>query len=125
MKPSIIWLVATILFLTLVNCSKTDILEGVPVDIRVKNISPYDFDSVMIWDINLGPIESHGMSNYFTRDIGYDKASILIKIDSFQFGQTVIDYVGEKPLRKGRYTFEIDLSELSNEGYLSQNMVQD
>jgi hypothetical protein len=110
---------------SLTRCTKSDGIYGPPVDIRVKNVSHFDFDGLTIWDDTLGPLSSHSFTPYFTRESAYDKASIYVRIDTFQFGLTVIDYVGERPLGRGKYTFEVDISELSDYGYLTQNLIRD
>lgn len=111
--------------ITLVTCNPIETIDSEPAQIRVKNISNFDFDEIVIWEENLGPLESLKNSYYFIKEPAYDKASISVKIDTFQFSMTVVDYVGETSLRRGKYTFEVDLSELSNQGYLTQLFVED
>lgn len=113
------------LLLFSISCTKSDLIDGPPAEIRVKNVSPFTFEEVKIWDVDLTTLQSNELSDYFTKEPAFDKATILVRIDTFQFGQTIIDYVGEKPLKRGKYTFEIDISELSNYGFLTQNLVKD
>ena len=118
-----LFLLGSILFIT--SCTKSDLVDGPAVDVRVKNTSAFDFDEVKIWDQDLGSLKKNEVSPYFSKEPAFDLASIYVMIDSFQFGQTVIDYVGEKPLKKGKYTFEVNVTELSNAGRLSQILVKD
>ncbi len=111
--------------ITLVTCNPIETIDSEPVQIRVRNVSNFDFEEIVIWEENLGPLESLRNSDYFIKEPAYDKASISVKIDTFQFSMTVIDYVGEIPLRRGEYTFEVDLSDLTIQGYLTQNFVED
>ncbi|MCB0665840.1 MAG: hypothetical protein KDC80_08470 [Saprospiraceae bacterium] len=125
MRSTLFYLLITVLWISGPHCTQTDIVDGPPVEIRVRNISDFNYDELVIWNIKLGPLKSNETTDYFTRETAYDKATISVQVDSFQFGQTVIDYVGEKPLKKGKYTFEVDLSDLSDFGQLSQNIVKD
>ena len=105
------------------SCEK-NLFSG-PAKIRVHNISDYDVDEIRIWDHDLGSLAKGKRSDYFEKDPAYDIASLLVRVDTFNFALTVIDYVGVEPLSPGKYTFQVDISELSSQGHLTQVFVED
>ncbi len=108
--------------LGILACSKSD--DG-SSRLRVENVSGFDFDEVLVWTVSHGSIASGEMSQYAIVETMYDKVTIGVIIDSLQFGQTVIDYVGEDPLRPGDFTLQIDIPDLSDQGSLTQHLVRD
>ena len=82
--------------------------------IRVKNLSSYDFADVVVntsgGENNYGNILAKVISEYESFDFAYSYAYIELKIDGNTYTIQPIDYVGEKPLKPGKYTYQIDAS---------------
>ena len=100
------YLLIVILFF---GCSQND--DDITL-IRVKNISSYDFADVIVntsgGENNYGNIMSKEHTGYKSFDIAYAYAFIELKIDNNTYTIQPIDYVGERPLKNGKYTYEID-----------------
>ncbi len=105
------------------GCAK--ISESAEVMIRVKNLSDFDFDEVILYSDTLGFLPAQSVSPYFSKPQAFRYASVYVSVDTFRFGLTAIDYVGEKPLEPGNYTFNLNISALSASGVLTQTLVKD
>ena len=103
-------------------CSKSN--DGTS-RIRVENRSDKTFDAVTIWGVDHGPLQPGAISQYTLVDVMYDKVSVTVTIDTLQFSQTVIDYVGEEPIRSGDFTLQVGITDLSSPGSITQNLVRD
>lgn len=85
------------------------------VEIRVRNISSYDFNEVFV-DTNGGQhdyctVKSGATSGYKRFESAYRYAFIELKIDGAVFTIQPIDYVGESLLDKGKYTYVLDATD--------------
>ncbi len=96
-----------------VGCSDRD--DSVTMaNIRVKNVSTINFDSVQVGDEdkiheNVAP---NGFSDYLEYEVAYTYD--YIKITSGEEGVFIlqpIDFVGETPLSPGFYTYELNVLE--------------
>ena len=96
-----------------------------PVHIRIKNSSTVNFETVRIWDMEYGRVDAGELTDYRTFDMAYALATVSITADGSPYSLTVIDYVGEEPLRRGNYTLFLDLKEPESGGYLIQEMKMD
>ena len=87
-------------------------------NIRIKNISEYDFCNVVITppggSVNYGIIKENRTSCYTTFDLAYRYAPIELFIDGEEFVLNIIDYVGEPELGVGNFTYEIDVTNFSD-----------
>jgi hypothetical protein len=112
------WLLITSLGLSCAACSKKEDAEPDGVRIRVRNASPYVFESVDVDTSDgkntysqLAPGQS---SDYKLFASAYRVAYARVIIN----GQTVVwqpvDYVGEKKLENGRYTYVLGIEDLAN-----------
>lgn len=83
--------------------------------IRVANSSPIDFNSVYLSfpgaEHTFGPIKSGRSSPYQKFEQAYRYGFIEVKSDHKSYVLQPIDYVGETPLKNGRYTFELDIQD--------------
>ena len=112
------------------NCTTDDIPRGVEVEVRVENISPYNFESVWInpgeESHNYGNIDAGQFSAYKSFDLAYSYAFVEVQIEGNTFTIQPIDYVGETPLAKGNYTYQIDASDSGGQySRLSLTLVED
>jgi hypothetical protein len=87
-------------------------------NIRIKNISKYDFCNVTInpnIDLaNYGIIKSRESTCYITFDKAYKYAYIRLNIGNKEFILQPIDYVGEQELGVGNFTYSIDVIDFDN-----------
>ena len=118
---------AFLFILTLLGCSRE---ESSIVDIRIRNVSSYDFENVVL-DTEGGEgtfenIPSQQTSGYKTFAYAYRYAYVELQIDGVTLTLQPNDYVGEKKLDEGNYTYEIDagFSDEQN-GWLSLVLVKD
>lgn len=97
------------------------------VRIRIRNASPVDFDGVRV-DFpsgreDYGPVSAGGQTAYRTVDEAYRYA----RVEAAAGGDTLLfqpfDYVGERLLDPGRYTYELDVA--SGEPHLRLELMKD
>lgn len=86
--------------------------ENESVFIRVRNVSESDYSSVVLntsfANVGFGDLESGGITDYKEFSVAYHYAFVELFIDGNVFTLQPIDYVGETPLKKGHYTYEVD-----------------
>ncbi|MGI9543106.1 MAG: hypothetical protein ACR2MX_07590 [Cyclobacteriaceae bacterium] len=91
-----------------------------PTNIRVKNISLFDFDEVEVSApggvANYGPVAVQATSDYQSYSEAYRYAFIKVTIGDKDFILQPIDYVGESPLGVGNFTYVIDVPDLEGSG---------
>jgi hypothetical protein len=81
-----------------------------PVKIRIKNASDMDFDSVHAVfpggiQVDYGAVPKGGLSAYHATAQAYRYAQISVKAGDRELSLQPIDYVGERALDPGRYTY--------------------
>lgn len=96
------------------NCPDTSDNSG-PIEIRVRNISDYDYKEVFV-DSNDGThdycdILSGDQSNYKRFQSAYRYAFVELMIDGSVYTIQPIDFVGETLLNDGKYTYVINASD--------------
>ncbi len=98
----------TLSMLSVFSCSNNDDLinETNQVKIRLANISEVRFENVTYNDVNFGSLEPGEKTEYKTFENQYSYGKVDITINDKQFGWIPIDFVGEKLLENGNYTFE-------------------
>ena len=83
------------------------------VYIRIVNASPIDFMSVTVRfpksEHTFGRVKSDRISRYQIFEEAYRYGYIEVKTERDTYVLQPIDYVGEQPLRSGKYTFKLDL----------------
>ena len=92
--------------------------------LRVENVSPYNFDAVSLWSTDYGSVKAGATSQYIVVETMYNKVSVEVEVDTFKYAEIVIDYVGETPLTPGDFTLQVDLSEPTQRGEISQVLVR-
>ena len=84
--------------------------------VRVRNASALDFDDVVVHSRRVhtngffGPIASGGVSDYRVFPEAYRYGYVRIRSGSNDFGLTPIDYVGERPLGPGYFTYDLTVT---------------
>lgn len=103
-----------LLLVLLTNCDTIDSdLDPDAVYIRIVNSSPIDFSSVYLSfprdEYTFDTLESVRSSHYQKFEEAYRYGYIEVKTERETYVLQPIDYVGESPLRNGKYTFKLDL----------------
>ena len=96
---------------------------GHPVEIRLHNASPYHFENIKINTVNFGSLEAGEYSTYHKFEKAYSYSYVQLNIDTTTFTLQPFDYVGEKPLKKGQYTYELSLDTIDNNVVLKQSLI--
>ena len=98
-----------LLAFSLFACSEDDELL-----IRVKNTSQFEYIDLRVntggGEHVFGSIKSDETTAYKPYKSAYRYAFIELKIDGETYTLQPIDYVGETPLSKGTYTYEVNAS---------------
>ena len=80
--------------------------------IKIKNLSQFDYSDLIVntsgGENSYGDVNSNQTSDYKVFDFAYRYAFIELKINGDTFTVQPIDYVGETPLKNGKYTYEIN-----------------
>lgn len=88
------------------------------VGIRLSNVSDYLFEDIVVitWDeeVAYADLPSEEVSDYEYHYRAYRYGFIELTIDCDTFTLQPIDYVGEIPLKQGKYTYQLDADESDN-----------
>lgn len=100
---------------TLISCSSDDDNNTSKLNIRLSNVSQYDFQNIVVnttsGNTNFENISPQEMTSYKTFETAYSYAFVELEIDGQIYTLQPIDYVGERPLENGNYTYEIDAND--------------
>ena len=112
------------------NCEQDQLPEESELEIRIENVSNYDFENVIIntdgGERRYALIGSGELTDYENYDFAYSYAFVELAIDEDTFRIQPIDYVGEEKLASGNYTYQINADEsTSYYGRLTIELVQD
>lgn len=92
--------------------------ESEEVLIRVKNNSIYQLDSVYVTSPGgshlYGSLRAGQSSEYSAFSEAYSYAYVRVMANGQQLVWQPIDYVGETPLKAGKYTYELNVTDLAN-----------
>ena len=80
------------------------------VQVRVQNVSTVRYDSVNLMSRELGTVSPGDFTRYEKFDRAYHYGYVRLFVDGNQRELIPIDFVGETPLRNGRYTYRVGLS---------------
>lgn len=110
-------------------CSNDDI-DPKAVNIRLSNISTYDFKNIIVntgtGTVEFNDLDAQTISEYKVFERAYRYAFIELEIEGNTYTIQPIDYVGETPLSKGKYTYQINASEPNGQhGTLSLSLKED
>ncbi|MFA5264708.1 MAG: hypothetical protein WC378_12875 [Opitutaceae bacterium] len=89
--------------------SSSDEKRG-PLEIRIRNGSEVDFELVRVHfpdrhDVNYGRVPKGGITAFRTTERAYRYAGFTVKAGSKELTLNPIDYMGEKELSAGCYTY--------------------
>ncbi|UKN00250.1 hypothetical protein K6119_10945 [Paracrocinitomix mangrovi] len=107
---------------SLKNCTEHEVSpcneDSSKTNIRIKNISEYDYCNVTInpsnASTNYGILAQGETTCYKSFDIAYNYCYVELKIGNEEFVIQPIDYVGEPELGIGYFTYSIDVSDFDN-----------
>lgn len=110
----------------MVNCEEHKVADcgedESKTNIRIENISDYDFCNVVLdpgnISTNYGGIEKNETTCYRSFEVAYDYAYVQLFIGEKEFVIQPFDYIGEQPLGKGEFTYYIDVTDF-DKGELS------
>lgn len=105
-----------LLFVALIigGCGLANSVEnGGAVLLRVTNVSETDFESVFVsfpqGDADFGEVAAGEITSYHELPGAYHYGYVEVVAEGDTLRMMPIDYVGEKPLEGGRYTFVLDI----------------
>ena len=111
--------------LSLVGCPSPFDLSG-DVNVRVANNSSLSFGRVEVVfpenEVDYGSVGAHGVSRYAPVETAYRYAYVEVEIGGEILKIQPIDYVGEKPLGSGFYTYQLNVTV---EGHLTLEFRRD
>jgi Tfp pilus assembly protein PilP len=101
--------------LALVGCSGDDDNNASEINIRLSNISQFDFQNIVVntttGNTNFENISYQQTTNYKIFETAYRYAFVELQIDGETYRYQPIDYVGETPLENGNYTYQIGVED--------------
>lgn len=99
-------------------CQKDDAASPEGVAIRVRNVSPYTFESVYVntsgGENTYGRLPTGQTTGYKSFARAYRYAYVRVLINGQQVTWQPIDYVGETQLADGNYTYVLSIPDLAN-----------
>jgi hypothetical protein len=117
-------LLLVILLFPFFSCSSDDNDIGTnQVNIRLSNISEVRFENATYNNVNFGDIEPGETTEYKAFENQYSYGKVDMTINGEQFGWVPTDFVGEKLLENGNYTFEYNFD--VNEQNLTDELIRD
>ena len=100
------------------------------VKIRLENASDFDYSNITIntstGNVSFEAIKSGEKTEYKKFELAYNYAFVQLDINGETYTLQPIDYVGEKPLKNGDYTYKIGVENSQNqETQLSLTLIKD
>ncbi len=118
-------LIFTVLILS--NCSDDENIAS--VNIRLSNISDYNFKNITVntstGNVTYDDLDSGQLSEFKAFDLAYQYAFIELSIDGEIYTHQPIDYVGASPLDKGYYTYELNANPQSQFNSLTLSLIEE
>ena len=116
---------------TFVSCS-SDYNKEVPSElkIRLSNISQFDFQNIVVntstGNVEFEDINAGQSTEYKIFKTAYRYAFVELVIDEKIYTLQPLDYVGETPLKNGKYTYQINANDSqSQHGKLSLILIEE
>lgn len=111
-------LILLILVATSLKCTgdKEGDIRFSTIYLRLSNVSAFNYENIIVntstGNVSFENLNSGQTSEYQAFEVAYRYAFIELEIDGSTCTLQPIDYVGETPLKKGSYTYQIDANEL-------------
>jgi len=102
-------------------CNKRaeDVTRGEAVEIRIHNVSSFDFGQVIVNtsanEQNYGSVPANEKSDYRSFFFAYRYAAVSAFVNGTHYQLQPIDYSGETTLLEGNYTYELDFDTINQE----------
>ena len=127
MRYFIFFLAAFVVLTTNIRCKK-DETQNSPVELRIQNATPWAFyDCTVIppaeSQYNFGKIDTDVKTGYRTFILLYRYAGINLIMNNKPYSLVPYDYVSEKPLKKGKYTYK--LTYIATDDRLGLELIKD
>jgi len=97
------------IFIFLLSFNSCIIFPDEDVEVRILNKTGNRIYGAIINDVQYGTIENNSYSEYKEHDVIYRYGYVKVQIDTTEYTIQPIDYVGEKPLKGGKYTYKLEL----------------
>ncbi|MRX68947.1 hypothetical protein SAMN06265349_104376 [Flavobacterium resistens] len=128
--------VLVVLVFVLFGCSSEDSSsrfskeDSSDLRIRLSNASKFNFQNITVntttGNVNFENVDSGQKTKYKGFSFAYSYAFVELQIDGKTYTLQPIDYVGETPLEKGNYTYEITANDSQNQyGKLNLKLIKD
>lgn len=119
-------LILVMMGVTLFGCSNDDTSE---FKIRLSNASKFNFQNITVntltGNVNFENLSPGQNTKYKVFSEAYNYAFVELQIDGKTYTLQPIDYVGEIPLEKGNYTYEISANDSKEQhGKLSLELIK-
>ncbi|WBA40146.1 hypothetical protein [Hymenobacter canadensis] len=106
------------LLLSCAACKKEDDATPGGVSIRVRNTSPFAFESVLVntsdGENSYGQLAAGQSTDYKSFASAYRYAYVRVLVNGQEVVWQPIDYVGEQKLADGKYTYVLGIEDLAN-----------
>lgn len=84
-----------------------------PTEVRIENASAHTFDVVSYWagsrKLSYDSVSPGEATPFVEAEVAYGFTTVQVMAGADTLRMQVIDYVGEEPLRGGRYTYVLTL----------------
>lgn len=122
-------LIIIVLISTLISCTN-DSINSSELKIRLFNVSQFEYKNIRVntstGEVKFEDINPGQKTDYKTFDTAYRYAFIELEIDGKTYTIQPIDYVGESPLDKGNYTYQIDANNSQDQyGKLNLSLIEE
>jgi hypothetical protein len=83
--------------------------KATPTQIRVRNASDRDFQAVVVGGVRFGDVKAGAATDYQVFPIALPIADANLLVGSNRLSFIPIDYVGYKPLGRGRFSYLLSI----------------
>ncbi|MFL1010884.1 hypothetical protein [Flavisericum labens] len=123
MKHLKIFLSLFVTIFALQGCADDD-LKNTQALIRISNVSTFDYKNITVNSADYKNLNSGEKSEYKLFEKAYRYGFVELEINGEIYTIQPIDYVGESPLEKGKYTYQIDANDSTDQyGKLNLTLV--
>lgn len=89
--------------------------QSAPVELRIRNATDVDFDGIRVSlpdgvEVDYGPVPKGGLSAFHPASRAYRYAGISVQAAGRNYSLQPADYLGEKELPPGRYTYAVSVT---------------